>query len=430
MPPAALSRPIRASPRRGSKAPPVTFRNYPELLPNGPYVLEFGSFGQVVRNVEVELPPPQPYSWFMTLLPDGRSAQLVSESGLAEPGELVAFNERASAKVVLRWLREGKVLLWEGDWEKGIRLLGELREILQSERGEHPGGSVLDRWKEQREGVRERGELLGGILVAIEKEGEVRLRHAPDVRRAVELAWGLEGGLRVVALNTLVGALSAAEWTRKGIAVPGLKGKLKPRFGVFSPTRRAYVDLLSHLEVKGKTVLDVGCGTGVLGFVLLQRGATSARGTDLDARSVECASANAARLGLAERYRSELADLFPQGERFDCIVFNAPWVPEVPRTRLDRAVFDEGGETLDRFVQGLRGSLAEGGVGALLISDLPERLGLREAGYLEKAAANAGLQVRLTADAPAVHGRARDVRDPLHEVRGAERIRILILALE
>lgn len=363
----------------------------------------------------------------MTLLPDGRNALLVSESGQAEADQLVAFNERASAKVVLRWLREGKVLLWEGDWEKGVELLGELRRILQSERGEDVGGSALDRWKEQRGAVREQGELLGGILVAIEKGGEVRLRNAPDVRRAVELAWGLESGLRVVALNTLIGALSAAEWTRKGIEVPGLKGKLKPRFGVFSPTRRAYVDLLSHLQVKGKTVLDVGCGTGVLGFVLLQRGATSALGTDLDGRSVECATDNAARLGLAKRYRAELADLFPKGERFDCIVFNAPWVPEVPRTRLDRAVFDEGGKTLDRFVQGLRGSLTEGGVGAILVSDLPEKLGLREAGYLEKAAADAGLQVLLVADVPAVHGRARDVRDPLHEVRGAERVRILVL---
>ncbi len=30
--------------------------NYPELLPNGPYGPEFGRFGQVVRNVEVECP--------------------------------------------------------------------------------------------------------------------------------------------------------------------------------------------------------------------------------------------------------------------------------------------------------------------------------------------------------------------------------------
>ncbi len=365
----------------------------------------------------------------MTLLPDGRSAAFVSESGLAEPGELVALNERASAPVVLRWLREGKVLLWEGDWDKGKGLLGELRKSLQAEREENAGGRALDRWREQRGGIREQGELLGGILVVIEKDGEVRLRNAPDARRAVELAWGLQGGLRVVALNTLVGALSAAEWTRKGIAVPGLQGKLKPRFGVFSPTRRAYVDLLSHLDPKGKTVLDVGCGTGVLGFVLLQRGAVSAVGTDLDERSVVCATDNAVRLGLGERYRSELADLFPAGERFDCIVFNAPWVPEVPRTRLDRAVFDEGGATLHRFVEGLRASLTDGGVGAVLISDLPERLGLRDAGYVEKLATEAGLQVQSVADVPAAHGRTRDTRDPLHDVRAAERVRILILGV-
>ncbi len=365
----------------------------------------------------------------MTLLPDGRKAEFVSESGLVAPGPLIALNERTRMVVVLRWLRQGKVMLWEGDWDKGKGLLAELRDKLQEERGKDVGESPLERWQKQRGGIREQGALLGGILVPIEEDGRVLLTNAPDTRRAVKLAWGLHEGLRVVALNSLVGALSAAEWTRKGIEVPGLKGKLRPRFGVFSPTRRAYVDLLEHLEVKGKTVLDVGCGTGVLGFVLLQRGAVSAVGTDLDERSVDCAIGNSVRLELRDRYRAELADLFPSGERFDCVVFNAPWVPEVPRTRLDRTVFDEGGKTLHRFMAGLSGSLTEGGIGALLLSDLPERLGLREAGYLEELAARAGLKVQLVEDVPAGHGKARDTRDPLHEVRAAERIRIYVLAV-
>ncbi|MDF1836905.1 MAG: 50S ribosomal protein L11 methyltransferase [Planctomycetota bacterium] len=355
----------------------------------------------------------------MLEMPDGRKAGFVSESGLEEPDGLVVLNERVSVVVVLRWLREGKSLLWEGGWEQGMALLKKLRSQIQ---GDDPGaldGSPLERWRNQRAGVRQQGQLLGGILVAIEKDGEVRLRGAPDARRAVKLAWGLSNGLRVVALNTLMGALSAAEWTRKGIEVPGLKGKLRPRFGVFSPTRRAYVDLLVHM--------DVGCGTGVLGFVLLQRGAVSALGTDLDPRSVECAIENAGRLGLQDRFQARTVDLFPPGERFDCVVFNAPWVPEVPRTRLDRAVFDEGGETLGRFVEGLGASLTEGGVGAILISDLPERLGLREEGYLEKMAAAAGLVVRMTADVPASHGRARDGSDPLHEIRKEERVRIVVM---
>jgi hypothetical protein len=64
-----------------------------------------------------------------------------------------------------------------------------------------------------------------------------------------------------------------------------------------------------------------------------------------------------------------------------------------------------------------------------LVSDLPERLGLRQAGYVEELAAAEGLQVRLVADVPAVHKRAQDVRDPLHEVRKDERVRILVLGV-
>ncbi len=37
-----------------SRAPLVTFMNDPERLPNGHHGPEFGSLGQVVRNVEVE----------------------------------------------------------------------------------------------------------------------------------------------------------------------------------------------------------------------------------------------------------------------------------------------------------------------------------------------------------------------------------------
>ncbi len=51
-------------PRRGSKVPLETFMSYPELLPNGPYGPELGSFGLVDRNVEAKnvtdnLPSPK-----------------------------------------------------------------------------------------------------------------------------------------------------------------------------------------------------------------------------------------------------------------------------------------------------------------------------------------------------------------------------------
>lgn len=364
----------------------------------------------------------------MISLPDGRSAGFITESGAPEPAELTLIDDATRADDALRLLRAGDVLLWVGDFRNGRNLLGALKRRLKQATQATSSRDLAERWRQQRAATRRTAELLGGVLVVVEASGQLDLRRAPETGVAVELAWGRADGPRVVGLNTLIGALSAAEWTRKGLEVPGLSGRLEPRYGVFSPTRHAYVELVTHLDVEGKSVLDVGCGTGVLGFVLLQRGARSVVGTDLDPRAVECASHNAELLGLGQRFRAVEADLFPEGERADCVAFNAPWVPEAPRTRLDRGVFDEDGATLRRFITGVPNHLSEGGVAALLISDLAERLGLRGPGDIEHMVAQSGMQVLSTTDTPAAHGRARDISDPLHEARASERIKLLVLA--
>jgi len=364
----------------------------------------------------------------MISLRDGRSASFITESGAPEPTGLMHIDDAMRADDALRLLRAGKLLRWVGDFRNGRNLLAALKRRLKPRMQASSAMDLSDRWRQQRAVTRRTAELLGGLLVVVEPSGQLDLRRAPETAVAVELAWGRADGPRVVALNTLVGAMSAAEWTRKGIEVPGLSGRLEPRYGVFSPTRHAYVELVAQLDVEGKSVMDVGCGTGVLGFVLLQRGARSVVGTDLDSRAVECASSNAERLGLGDRFHAVEADLFPEGERADCVVFNAPWVPETPRTRLDRGVFDEDGATLRRFIADVPNHLSEDGVAALLISDLPERLGLRGPGEIEHMVAESGMQVLSTSDTPAAHGRTRDISDPLHEARAAERIKMLVLA--
>lgn len=363
----------------------------------------------------------------MILLPDGRRAGFITESDAPEPSELTLVDDETRADVALRLLRAGKALLWVGDYRNGRNLLGALKRRLKRPSQAPASMDLSTRWRQLRAATRATAEVLSGVLVVVEPNGELELRRAPETGVAVELAWGCADGPRIVALNTLVGALGAAEWARKGMEVPGLSGRLVPRYGVFTPTRHAYVDLVAHLDVEGKSVLDVGCGTGVLGFALLQRGARSAVGTDLDPRAVECASHNAELLGLDDRFDAVEADLFPEGERADCVVFNAPWIPEAPRTRLDRTVFDEDGATLRRFVTEVPNHLSEDGVAALILSDLPERLGLRAAGGVERMAAEVGMQVLSTTDTAAAHGRSRDSSDPLHEARAAERIKMLVL---
>src|SRR5205809_5851246 len=68
--------------------------------------------------------------------------------------------------------------------------------------------------------------------------------------------------------------------------------------GVFSPTTTSRT-LADALEIRpGDTVIDVGCGSGVLAFVAAKLGAAKVYGVDLSQRAVDAARDNARRLGL------------------------------------------------------------------------------------------------------------------------------------
>jgi SAM-dependent methyltransferase len=68
--------------------------------------------------------------------------------------------------------------------------------------------------------------------------------------------------------------------------------------GVFSPTTTSRT-LADAIEITpGDTVIDVGCGSGVLAIVAAKLGAAKVYGVDLSQRAVEAARENARRLGL------------------------------------------------------------------------------------------------------------------------------------
>ncbi|MFN3485965.1 MAG: methyltransferase [Planctomycetota bacterium] len=86
-------------------------------------------------------------------------------------------------------------------------------------------------------------------------------------------------------------------------------------------------------SVKGKSVLDLGCGTGIFALVAARLGARDVWATDVSSAAVETTRRNAARNGLEVHVKQ--GDLFEpvRGRRFDVIVTNPPQTPAPPEAR-------------------------------------------------------------------------------------------------
>ena len=75
-------------------------------------------------------------------------------------------------------------------------------------------------------------------------------------------------------------------------------------------------------DVAGRTVLDVGCGSGVLGLVALALGAERVRALDTDVEAVAVTRENARRNKQARRLVADSTPVDRVAQRFDVIVAN------------------------------------------------------------------------------------------------------------
>lgn len=82
------------------------------------------------------------------------------------------------------------------------------------------------------------------------------------------------------------------------------------------------LDWISERDWSGRTVLDYGCGSGILAIACLLKGATHASGVDVDPRAVSASALNAERNGVAGRFEALLADDLPADRAFDLVIAN------------------------------------------------------------------------------------------------------------
>ncbi|ACL17381.1 METTL5 family protein [Methanosphaerula palustris] len=105
--------------------------------------------------------------------------------------------------------------------------------------------------------------------------------------------------------------------------------------------------LLYHALMQGdledRSILDLGCGTGVLTCGAAMMGAVSVTGIDIDARAIQVAEANARRCGISATFiTGDVSDqTLPLDGPFDTVIMNPPFGAQkkhADRPFIDRAL--------------------------------------------------------------------------------------------
>ena len=387
------------------------------------------------------------------------SARWQSENGQLPPKRVVLADDTLSADTAWRLACEGTALLWRGDYHNARQLLQAMaRRASRKPRKEaekaaakvaaKAAGKAVHKIKVpdlrfpeafhlHRMAQAQRARTLGMLLIPVEAGGLIPLRRAPDVAEALSAAFGAAGSAArvdvqgneqadllqapfVLSLRELLGLIGAHEWRRQGVLVPALGARIHPHYGVFSPLRGEYLDLIARARLPATSLaFDIGTGTGVIAAVLAQAGVQRVVATEISPRALACARENLGRLGLDARVEVLEADLFPPG-RAPLVVCNPPWVPAKPSSAVEHAVYDADSRMLRGFLGGLAAHLDEGGEGWLILSDLAEHLCLRSREQLLGWIEAAGLKVLGRDDVRPRHAKAGDESDALHQARAAE----------
>ncbi|MEV3813763.1 50S ribosomal protein L11 methyltransferase [Aeromonas allosaccharophila] len=88
------------------------------------------------------------------------------------------------------------------------------------------------------------------------------------------------------------------------------------------PTTALCLQWLDGLDLTGKTVVDFGCGSGILGIAALKLGAARVIGIDIDPQAIQASHDNAERNGVAGQIELYLPADQPQDVEADVVVAN------------------------------------------------------------------------------------------------------------
>jgi release factor glutamine methyltransferase len=115
-------------------------------------------------------------------------------------------------------------------------------------------------------------------------------------------------------------------------------------------------------DVKNKTVLEIGCGSGIISLFAALRGAKSVDAVDINSHAIDNTNENFKK-HFVKNAKAFYSDLFSEiNKQYDLVIFNLPYHGNKPQDILEYGVMDEKYKIMKKFITDLPKYMKDDGI--------------------------------------------------------------------
>ena len=282
--------------------------------------------------------------------------------------DAIGFYRKMDTESIVKQMIDGKYILVEEFYSNGLQVLNELKKNLLLKHKD----KTFQGQRDYRNAFREASHRL---LLKVE-ENKLMVKKGPDFGW-LELLYPDVSDF-YIAFPDIQGMNSSWQWYQKGLEVKTLNLNIHPYYGTYFPTRFDHLKLfdkwLKKYEGEKENAIEIGVGSGILSFQLLQNSFKNIFATDTNKNAILGVAEENKRLGFEDKITLNHGDLFDNCDvKADVIVFNPPWLRAKHSLEegIDKAMYYEE-DLFPRFFEQAEKHLAPEGKIVLIFSNLAQ----------------------------------------------------------
>ena len=279
----------------------------------------------------------------------------------------VYFQQKMKISIAVTSLINNKYVIVEDFYYTGLKILEQLKKELKKNNNN-------DNFNDQRKFRSLFRDASHKLLLLVEKN-QLVVKNSPSIGW-LKLLYPKDTDF-LISFPEIQGLNSSWQWYQKGIKIDILNLYLHPYFGVYFPTRFDHLQLfqgwLGKYNGNKKNAIEIGIGSGVLSFQMLQNGFNHIFAVDNNINAIIGAELESKRLNYENRLDLRYGDLFEGITcQSDLIVFNPPWIIAKHELKgIDKAIYYDN-NLFPRFFEQAKQHLTNNGKLVILFSNFAQ----------------------------------------------------------